>query len=204
MTKNSENKLHLPLPLFDTINNINHLTLPVNLTQAFAKNDFTNAQMFLKEYDGNTATFNSYRREIERLLQWSWLVQNKSMLSLKREDIESYLHFCKNPPACWIGIAKVSRFIESDDMRVPNPKWRPFVATVSKADAKKGKQPNINQHKLSDKALREIFAILSSFYNFLIQEKFTEINPILQIRQKSKYFRKQQRSIVVRRLTELQ
>jgi len=49
-----------------------------------------------------------------------------------------------------------------------------------------------------------MMAIVSSFYNFLIQEEYTLINPMLLIRQKSKYFRKQQNKTKVRRLSELQ
>ena len=204
MTKNRANKVPLPTPLFDTISNIKQSKLPLHINLNFASNDFQAAMTFLKEYDGNLATFNSYRREVERLLQWSWLIVKSSIFALKREDIEAYLAFCQKPPMTWIGVAKVPRFIPKDEMRIQNPAWRPFVATVSKAAMKKGSLPNINQHKLSEKALREIFAVLSSFYNFMIQEKFTEVNPLLQIRQKNKYFRKRQRGMIVRRLTELQ
>lgn len=201
--KKVSNKKNLPLPIFDTISNIKKLNLSINQYPIFSLNDFKAAHSFLKEYDGNQATFNSYRREVERLLQWSWLIQKKSILQLKRNDIETYVSFCKAPPITWIGTAKVPRFIEENNNRKPNPKWRPFVATVSKSANKKGKSPDIKKYSLSEKAVREIFTILSSFYNFLIQENYSEVNPLLQIRQKSKYFRKPGRK-VIRRLTELQ
>jgi site-specific recombinase XerD len=50
--------------------------------------------------------------------------------------------------------------------------------------------PTIKDYQLSETALKEVFAILSSFYNFLIQEEATEINPVAHIRQKSKFLRK--------------
>ena len=34
---------------------------------------------FLVSYGGSTATFNAYRRELERLLQWSWHIQQTSI-----------------------------------------------------------------------------------------------------------------------------
>jgi len=204
--KNSipEKKLLSPIPLFDVMENIKKIKLNLSERIIFAENDFDAARIFLKEYSGNQATFNSYRREVERLLQWSWLIQKKSIFTLKREDIEDYLDFCKKPPTSWIGVAKVPRFIEKNDIRIPNPAWRPFVATISKSAMVKGENPNIKNYSLSEKTFREIFSITSSFYNFLIQEKYTEINPLLQIRQKSKYFSKRQNRIVVRKLTELQ
>jgi len=194
----------IPLALFDTIKNIKKIQLPENIKLPFSQNDFDAVKNFLKEYDDNQATFNSYRREVERLLQWSWLIQKKSIFQIKRNDIEAYVNFCKNPPESWIGISKVPRFIDEDDKRKSNPVWRPFVVTVSKVAAKNGTMPNIKHHSLSEKAIREIFAILGSFYKFLIQENYTEINPVTQIRQKSKYFRKQQTRTVIRRLSELQ
>jgi site-specific recombinase XerD len=203
MKKKISSKIVL-VPFFDTISSIKNLKLPNNIKLQFAMNDFDAACTFLKEYDGNQATFNSYRREIERILQWSWIIQKKSILKLRRDDIESYITFCKKPPTSWIGVAKVARFIECDGERKPNPAWRPFVATINKIAVKKGKKPDKNNYDLSEKAIREIFAILSSFYNFLIQESYTEINPLLQIRQKSKYFRKRQGNAPIRRLTELQ
>jgi site-specific recombinase XerD len=194
-------KIPLPIPLFDTV-----LNLKIDYATAAHPfmSDFAAAISFLKEYDSNITTFNSYRREIERLLQWSWLICKQSIFNLKREDIENYLAFCQKPPLSWIGKAKVPRFIDSDHTRIPNPTWRPFVATVTKSEMRMGKRPDVEQYKLSEKAVREIFAVLSSFYNFSIQEKYTETNPLLQIRQKNKYFRKRQRAMVVRRLTELQ
>jgi len=67
-----------------------------------------------------------------------------------------------------------------------------------------GEALDIKNYQLSETALKEIFAILSSFYNFLIQEEITEVNPISHIRQKSKFLRKRQGKAKIRRLSELQ
>lgn len=191
------------LPLFDTVENISETPEPSS-DVAFWKSDYRNGLAFLISYNGSQATFNAYRRELERLLHWSWKIVKKSVCDLRRADIEAYLHFCQKPPEHWISLKKVPRFIVKDSSRVPNPEWRPFVVTISKSAARAGEALKIKNYQMSETALQEIFSIVSSFYNFLIQEEKTEINPVLHIRQKSKFFRKKQGKQKIRRLSELQ
>lgn len=166
--------------------------------------DFAKARDFIYSYRGSEATFNAYRREIERLLQWSAHIVNKSIRNLARQDIENYIQFCQSPPNSWISVKKCDRFIEQDGERKPNPQWRPFVVNVSKSARRAGHEPSLQAYALSEKALQSVFAILSSFYNFLIQDDYVESNPVAQIRQKSKFIRKSQTHAPIRRLSELQ
>lgn len=69
---------------------------------------------------------------------------------------------------------------------------------------RKGAALDRHNYTLSQKALQRIFAIISSFYNYLMQEDVTEINPVAQIRQKRKFLRKQQTKAKIRRLSERQ
>lgn len=196
-----------PLPLFDTLTNVaesSNLALDFSSMNSFCQNDYQHAHAFLNSYNGSQATFNAYRREVERLLHWSWQVAQKSVCDLRRKDIEAFLQFCQKPPEAWISLKKVPRFMNQEGVRVPNPDWRPFVVTLSKAALKQGQEPIIKDYSLSETALKEVFAILSSFYNFLIQEEVTEVNPIAHIRQKSKFLRKRQGKPKVRRLSALQ
>jgi site-specific recombinase XerD len=194
--------IQIPKPLFDSLEYI-HEQFFTGYDQNF-KTDFEKAKAFLLSYDGSSATFNAYRREIERLMQWSWLIAQKSIQALNREDMILYLEFCQNPPLSWIGAKKPTRFITKNAERIPNPEWRPFVATISKLAHKKGQIPNPKDYQLSQIALKEIFAILGSFYNFLIEEDYVNANPVTQIRQKNKYLRRQQGKPRIRRLSELQ
>ena len=98
----------------------------------------------------------------------------------------------------------MARFKSYSDQRLPNPEWRPFVATLPKSQIMNGMKPSIDDYALSEKSLREIFTVTSSFFNFLIQEEYTQINPVAQIRQKNKYFTKHQAKRIVRKLSELQ
>lgn len=192
-----------PLPFFDSLEYIKKQIPPGHLSQT-QKNDVLISLGFLKSYTGSVGTFNSYRREIERVLQWCFLIANKSLQELKREDIEAFIHFCQKPKKSWISIKKAPRFIESEGLRMPNPQWRPYAATISKTSYSKGETPNINQFQLSNSALKQLFAILSTFYNYLLQEEYVTANPVMLIRQKSKFIRKQQGPIKIRRLSELQ
>lgn len=194
-----------PAPLFDSLQYINwdFTYQPLEIPQA--KEDYKWARDYLYCYKDNLQTFNAYRREIERYLSWCWFVANKSIFEIRRDLFEEYIRFCLAPPLAWIGVKKTPRFIDNDkDLRTPNPEWRPFVATVTKAAYRQGTTPDKHHYLLSQKALQEVFAIISSFYNYLIQENIHEINPVSQIRQKSKFLRKQQTKNKIRRLSEKQ
>jgi site-specific recombinase XerD len=195
----------IPIPLFDSLE-FTHLNEAKSHTTnlPFADADYRQALHFLYSYRGSSATFNAYRREIERLLQWSWFTQEKSIKDIRRQDFESFISFCQKPPDHWIGIKHTTRFIEKAGNRQPNPDWRPFVATISKVAGRQGFIPEIKEYALSQKALQAIFAICGSFYNYLIQENYIGFNPVAQIRQKNKFLRQKNTKGIVRRLSELQ
>ncbi|OZA41091.1 MAG: hypothetical protein B7X84_08595, partial [Alphaproteobacteria bacterium 17-39-52] len=104
-------------PLFDSLNHIDAIPSENISLSRIDPIDFEKALAFLKSYRGSQGTFNAYRREIERLLQWCGLVQ-KSLKHLKREDIEEFIRFCQKPPKSWIGTKKVSRFMIKEGERV--------------------------------------------------------------------------------------
>jgi len=196
-------ELSTPIVLFDSVQHLE--TTKHNFTKNKSKlTEYNYALAFLKSYKGSAGTFNAYRREVERLLQWAWNIQDKPVKKLKREDMEEFISFCKNPPKTWIGVNKVPRFLDKDGIRIPNVAWRPFVVTVSKSEHRKGDKPKIKNFELLDDTIKEMFAILSSFFNYLLQEEYILSNPIALMRQKSKFIRKQQNSIKIRRLSELQ
>jgi len=159
---------------------------------------------FLYSYNGSTATYNSYRREIERLLQWAWRVEETSVLTLKREHIEEFIQFCFNPPIAWIGRKNVARFKTNNGTRIANGAWRPFVASVSKAEFRNGSEVNTKNYSPSQSSIKAIFTALASFYDYLFEENLIEANPVALIRQKSKFVRKDQMKPIVRRISNLQ
>lgn len=215
-----------PRPLFDTLEHltelykqIQHEPNPDKIISAWLKQCLAGTEIklvsfmmkeyqlvlnFLYSYRGSLDTFNAYRRELERFMSWSWFVREESILKLKRLDIEAFLEFCQKPPQRWIGTKTLARFHEKDGLRTPNTEWRPFIAKVSKVAFQDGKLPDKKQFKLSNTGIKQVFAILGSFYQFLIQEEATAINPLLQIRQKSKFLRKEPSSKQIRRLSDIQ
>ena len=192
------------LPLFDSMDHLHKNADNVVLPGIRFQQDFNHALSFLKSYNGSLGTFNSYRRETERLLQWCWHVKNLTLPELKRDDIEHYVRFCQNPPLSWIALHKTPRYFEKEGKRCPNPAWRPFVVTISKAARMNGETASLSPVNLSQGAIQEIFAILSTLFNFLIAEEYLVSNPVALIRQKSKFVRKRQQNAPVRRLSLIQ
>lgn len=156
-----------------------------------AMTDYQSASEFIYSYRGSPDTFSTYRRELEHFLHWVWLVAKKSLNQIVREDIESYAEFTRQPPASWIGEKNVPRFIETEGVRAPNPDWRPYVSAEG-------------EYNLSQSGMQSMFGVLSSFFNFLIQENYLASNPVSQLRQKSKFLRKHQAQTKIRRLSPLQ
>lgn len=194
----------IPLPLFDSIEYIEFQSDFSYLEAGYQLRDIKIVIDFLKSYRGSLGTFNSYRREIERLMHWCALISKITLKKLKRNDIESFIKFCQKPPKEWIGKTKPPRFIVKDGQRIPNSAWRPFIVTVSKAEHKQGETPKIKNFELTHGSLKELFAILSSFFNYLLQEEYVFANPVALIKQKSKFIQKSQSQPKIRRLSELQ
>lgn len=170
----------------------------------YAERDYQIILNFLYSYRGSQDTFTAYRRELERLLQWSWFVADQSLLCHKRPDIEAFVEFCIKPPPTWIGLKTVARFKSLNGLRCPNPEWHPFDVHISKKDHKAGGLPEKNNYQFSQQALKVMFAVLGSFYSYLLQEEITSSNPVALIRQKSKFIRKQATQTSIRRLSDKQ
>ena len=170
----------------------------------YASKDFHLILQFLYSYRGSKQTYNAYRRELERLIQWSWFVRKSSVTHLKRDDIEVFVEFCIKPYKRWIGLKTVARFKKKDGGKVPNPEWRPFEASIPKKDVKNGMVPTKDDYSLSQKAIQALFAITGSFYQYLLQEEVITANPVTLIRQKSKFIQKETKQRVIRRLSNRQ
>lgn len=194
------NQKTAPTPLFGPIDDPHHHFIHLSKDQA-KDLDLTTSSQFLLSYKGSTATFNAYRREIERLLQWTFSIQKCTLRELERHHIEDFLEFCMQPPPHWIGTKNCPRFLLQGGFSKPNPHWRPFVVRAPKMSLRKA-QPH--QFVLSQSAQESILRILSSFFTYLEQEQFIDSNPVKRIRQKSRFIRKQQGQSLVRRLSELQ
>lgn len=203
---------HHPTPraLFDTLENINDDTPPcvtdylASLKIPEVNKEYQLTQEFLLSYVGSADTFTSYRREVERLLQWAWLIAKKSIKDITRNDIRDYLEFVSQPPLSWITTQNHPRFQLKEGLRIHHPKWRPFVVRVNKVRRRQGETPEKNNYQLGNKSLQALFAGLSTYFSFLQQEEYLEGNPITLVRQKNRYLQRQQTQKVTRKLSHLQ
>jgi hypothetical protein len=168
-----------PKPLFDTLENLTEISQDTwdyidSLNISGANQEFKLGLEFLKSYANSKDTFTSYRREVERLIQWTWLIHKKSLKEIDRNNLRDYLHFVANPPTHWISTKNVARFIIDEmKLRRPNPEWRPFVVRISKNARRHGKTPSKSEYQLSSKSMEAIFAGLSSFFYFLTTRKLS-------------------------------
>ena len=188
-----------PIPLIDSLE---HLGNPLTTSRRVLANnpdlpdscfdDLVHTLSFLVSYNGSKATFNSYRREVEKLLQWTWMVRSCTLADLRRQDLEDYIHFCQSPPKSWVGKKQVARFKNKQGERIPNEEWRPFITDDS------------GYFSLSQKSLQALFAVLSTYFNYLLQEDYLRINPVALIRQKSKFLQRSAYQEPVRRISNLQ
>jgi site-specific recombinase XerD len=198
----------LPKPLFDTLEYLDEPLAVTSYLKALnipdIEKEYELTREFLKSYAGSSDTFNAYRREVERLLQWSWVIVKIPLKELTRNHIRAYLEFVTAPPLSWIATKNVVRFVTHQGARIANSEWRPFVARISKVQFKEGKKPDKSEYQLNYKSLQALFAGLSTYFTYLQQENYLDINPVQLIRQKSQFLQKQQSHKITRKLSHLQ
>lgn len=189
----------IPQPIYDTLEALEHDEAPV--PGYVDHDDYLATKSFLMAYQGSPDTFHSYRREVDRFLQWVFLVAKKTVRTIGREDIESFIKFCQKPPIHWIAAKMVPKFVDRDGAKYINPEWRPFVAKSAKHQSKK---PSIKRYRMSDQGIQAVLRILSTYYSFLEIEDYAQMNPVKRIRQKSRFVRQKATAEPIRRLSELQ
>ena len=92
-----------------------------------------------------------------------------SLEELRRQDIEDYIRFCQSPLKAWIGSKQTARF------------------KMNKASAWSIAIGGLCRGRLLlpvAKSLQALFAVLSTYFNYLVSEDYLRVNPIALIRQK--------------------
>jgi site-specific recombinase XerD len=176
-----------------------------------AREDFLYTQSFLKSYSRKSeATFRGYRNEVERLLLWAWTIAGKSVIQLKRPDLESYFDFVHSPPAAWVGDSVQDRFKTIGGECRQNKNWRPFAGKLAKEDRKQamveGADIRVSRdgHTLSHEAMKICYSAVSAYYDYLTDEGYAFGNPIPAIRKQSPYLIKGATQKSIKRLSDLQ
>lgn len=208
MSKKGMKHLELPhpLPFFDSPES---LSLPIgssmrklveDLGIEGCEQEYKLVAKFLLMYEGSQDTFTSYRRECERLCQWTWRVRKQPVRCMDRHVLMEYLEFIKQPPKAWIAEQCAERYlIDAHGIRIPNPDWRPFLNRQNtKVSHKKQK------YVMGEAAMRASIAATSTFMSFLQQEGYIQQNPVMLLRQKRRFLQKQQHTRVRRKLSSIQ
>lgn len=154
----------------------------------------------------NEATYNLFRGETEKFLLWSWLVAQKSVVQLKRKDLEAYIDFVHKPPHFWISNNVYRRFENRNGIRSINQDWRPFTIKIPKAqrlDTIDYKQKKLN-YQCSQDALKATFSVLNVFYDYLVTEDYAFGNAIASVKKDCPYLIKDASFTEVKRLSSLQ
>ncbi|WOH38397.1 tyrosine-type recombinase/integrase [Thalassotalea fonticola] len=154
----------------------------------------------------NEATYNLFRGETEKFLLWSWLIAKKSVVQLKRRDLETYIDFINKPPHYWISDNVYRRFDNRNGIRDINPDWRPFAIKIPKAQRLANvdhKQKKLN-YKCSQDTLKATFSVLNVYYDYLVTEDYAFGNAIASVKKDCPFLIKDSSFTEVKRLSSLQ
>jgi integrase/recombinase XerD len=132
--------------------------------QIAAQNDLDAIRAWLSRFLDTKPTFESYRKEAERLLLWSIVVAGKPLSSLTHEDCRRYQQFLADPQPAATWVAGGGRKRARSDAR-----WRPFYGPLSPASQ------------------RQSTVILNALFSWLVQAGYLAGNPLALSRHRTKH-----------------
>jgi hypothetical protein len=92
----------------------------------------------------NAGTYSQFRGEVQRFLNYFWVIRKKSLREIGGDDVDGYMEFVKKPPASWCtskgsaekkGEGRQRGYISKHGLRMANPKWRPFYDSGTRRKA---------------------------------------------------------------------
>lgn len=125
-----------------------------NRPQIAANTDAEAIRVWLARFADTKTTFDSYRKEAERLLLWSVLELGKPLSSLSHEDFLVYQRFLANPQPTERWIMQRRKVARAD------PAWRPFAGP------------------LSPTSQRQAIVILNGMFSWLVNAGYLAGNPL--------------------------
>lgn len=123
--------------------------------QIAATNDIDAVKAWLARALDKKTTFDTYRKEAERLLLWCVIERGKPLSSMTHEDWILYKAFLQQP-------TPAARWIAADGRKYPrpHPAWRPFAGA------------------LSDTSQRQAGVILNALFSWLVNAGYLAGNPL--------------------------
>lgn len=149
-------------------------------------------RLFLLSYTRSNDTFNTYRREVERFVQWVWFVKKTNVDLITRHDVINYINFFHAPPSSWVSSQHYPRRMPESQGGDIHPDWRPFVV------------PRGKDRAVTPNGVKSMLACLSTLYTFLLHEGVVDRNPVQMIKQKKQYIQSDQSQRIKRRLSPIQ
>ena len=137
-------------------------------TQIRANTDIDAITAWLARVTDSPNTFNSYRKEAERLLLWSTIAARKPVSSLTHEDLLAYQQFLENPQPKAEWVMQSSRKVARS-----HRDWRPFAGP------------------LSSTSRRQAIIILNTMFSWLVSAGYLAGNPLSLSRQRTRKARPQ-------------
>lgn len=130
--------------------------------QISAQTDIDAVKAWLAGFLDKRTTFDSYRKETERLLLWTTLECGKPLSSLTHEDLLVYKRFLGNPEPAARWVAKGRKWSRTD------PRWRPFAGPLAATSQ------------------RQSFVILNTMFSWLVDAGYLAGNPLSLSRQRGR------------------
>ncbi|CAE6841605.1 tyrosine-type recombinase/integrase [Paraburkholderia haematera] len=132
-------------------------------SQLSATNDLDAVRAWLSNYADTKTTFDSYRKEAERLLLWAVVQLGKPLSSLTHEDLLLFRAFLANPQPAARWVSATGGKYPRDDAR-----WRPFNGPLSPASQ------------------QQALIILNGMFTWLVDAGYLRGNPMALLRQRGK------------------
>ena len=194
-------------PLFDTAEMIHEqsdLELYPDLQRALEalpcshRQDFYIAQKFLVKYSDVSGTYNRFRSEIQRFLNYTWHIARRHLAQADSDLLSSYFSFLKTPPATWVSYGIYSGFLDHNGFRHWNPDWRPMAHRSKTAAA---------PYSVTQASLNASRTALQTFFKYLLSKNYLQRNPLLDVRKRDRNAKpslNKDADAEVRRLTDWQ
>ena len=133
-----------------------------NRPQIAAQNEVDAIKAWLARFVDTKATFDTYRKESERLLLLSTTELRKPLSSLTHEDLLLYRRFLADPQPAQRRVMTGRKVARAD------PHWRPFAGLLSPSSA------------------RQAFVILNTLFAWLVNAGYLAGNPLSLSRQRAR------------------
>jgi len=136
--------------------------------------DLTLSLQYLQDYTGTPGTYNRFRGEVQRFLNYLWVIAKRTLDQVDSEVVASYFKFLKTPPGAWVAPNIAPGFANHGGERIINPKWRPFTLQRSRGLV----------YSASPASLKSSRVALSSYFRFLMARRILLEDPFLQVRKR--------------------